>query len=345
MKKYAKHLNLASVLMLFVLTVIGILPLVGIGMAVAGSVGRAAGYPDYTEAGLNKLIPVLFSGEAREKFYERTCLSEISNTDFTGEIKNMGDKVIIPTEPDVTINEDYKKGQLLDIEYLESAAIEYTVDYAASFNFAVDDIDLKQFKIKDWISRYAGNAAKRVKISIERKLFSLAYADADSTNQGNTAGKLDGALAFGATGTPATITKTNCTDFIVELGQALDENDIPEDDRWIVIPAWMASRLKQSELKDASMMGDGSSRLLNGRIGQIDRFLVYSSNLLAKDAGTSDYHVLFGHKSALSFVSQFVKTDKYRPERAFADAMKGLNVWGFKVLQPTGLGQAVVKKG
>jgi hypothetical protein len=72
---------------------------------------------------------------------------------------------------------------------------------------------------------------------------------------------------------------------------------------------------------------------------------MYVSTLLSKDVGTSNYHVPFGQKMATSFVSQFVKVEKYRPERAFSDAMKGLNVYGFKTIQGKALGHGVVKKG
>lgn len=306
-------------------------------------IGRAAGYPNQGSDGLNKLIPIMFSGKALERFYEKTCLTEISNTDYIGEISAMGDKVIINTIPDVPIR-DYKKGQLLDVDYLESPAIEMTVDYAKSFNFAVDDIDLKQFKIKDWISKYADNAAQRVKIGIDSHVFGSIYADAHATNKGAAAGAISGNIPLGVTGTPIGLTKTTVIEHIILCGQCLDENNIPEEGRWMIIPAWMNSILKSSELKDASIIGEKSS-LRNGRIGMINNFTLYNSNLLTKDSGTADFHVLFGHKSALAFASNFAKVEKYRPERSFADAMKGLNVYGFKTLQPTALGETVVKKG
>lgn len=306
----------------------------------------AAGYPDYSAsgAGLNKLIPIIFSGRALERFYERTCLKEISNTDYVGEISDMGDKIIIPTIPDVPIK-DYKKGMLLDVDYLESPAVEMTVDFAKSYNFAIDDIDQKQMKIKDWISKYAVNAAMRVKIGIETHVLGSIYADAAVANKGATAGKISQDLNLGVTGTPVTFTKANIIDYILYANQVLDEQDRPDDGRWMVLPSWAVQMLKASDLKDASMTGDDKSPIRNGRVGMIDRMMLYGSNLVAKDAGTSNYHIPFGHISAFTFVNQFVKTEKYRPERTFSDAMKGLSVYGFKVLQPGSLGEIVAKKG
>jgi hypothetical protein len=344
-KKYIKHLNWAAFALLVVLTLLGITPVVGMGMLITGIVGRAAGYPDYTADGLNKLIPILFSGEARENLYARTCLSDITNTDFTGEIKNLGDRVEIPTDPHVTVS-DYVKGKLLDVEYLESPAITYTVDYAKSFNFAVDDIDQKQFKIKDWVSRYGGIAARDVKQAIETHFLSLVYADADTTNSGLTAGA-DADITLGVTGTPVSLSATNVTDYIADCAQCLSDNNVPEEDRYMVIPQFMKTLLMKSEYKDASGTGMDKSAMLKGRSAllPIHGFTIYDSNLLTKDSGTANYHMIFGQKMATSFVSQFVKVEKYRPERAFSDAMKGLNVYGFKTIQPKALGTGVVKKG
>src|SRR5208337_1188513 len=109
------------------------------------------GYPNYTVDGINNLIPELFASEAREKFYASTCLNQICYTNVIGasELKQQGDRIIIPTVGNVTVKR-YSKGQPIEREFVESPSIEMTVDEAAYFNFAVDKIDLKQFKIKNW---------------------------------------------------------------------------------------------------------------------------------------------------------------------------------------------------
>lgn len=307
-------------------------------------VNRAAGYPDLSYDGVSKLIPILFAADAREKFYASTCLPDISNQNILGasEIKNMGDRIEIATVPDVPIH-DYAKGDLLNVDYLESPVVEMTVDYAKSFNFAVDEIDLKQVKIKNWISRYANDANKQMKITIETAVLGGIYGDAHASNVGATAGAISGDINLGITGTPITITKSNVITKILQCSQVLGEQNIPKDDQWwMVIPEAMAACLKDSDLKNASMTGDASSPLRNkGLLGEIDRFKIFVSNLLTIDSSTSDYHILFGHRSAIWFVSQYTKVKMYEPERGFAQAMKGLNVYGYGVLQPTALGEMV----
>jgi hypothetical protein len=110
------------------------------------AIGRVAGHPDYTFDGTNKNIPVLFAGKTLEKLYDYTMLSEITNTDYVGEVKNVGDKVHVRTVPNIVIR-DYVKGQALTLEHPESASVEFTVDKAKYFNFALDDIDMKQFDL------------------------------------------------------------------------------------------------------------------------------------------------------------------------------------------------------
>jgi hypothetical protein len=113
----------------------------------------------------------------------------------------------------------------------------------------------------------------------------------------------------------------------------------------MVIPAWMAGMLKKSDLKDASMTGDGKSVLFNGRIGMLDRFTLYTDNNLYKVTDTVlCWYVMFGHISAFTFVTQITKSESLRAESTFADLVRGLQVYGYKTLQPASLGALYVRK-
>jgi len=305
------------------------------------SVSRVAGTPDYTFSGADKNIPILFAGKCLEKFYAATMLTEIAQTDYVGEIRTKGDKVIIRTIPTVTIK-DYVKNQKLDLEQPESPSVEFTVDYAKYFNFALDDIDIKQMDIA-MLDVWSGDAAMQMKIAIERLVFQTIYASPDAANEGATAGKINANINLGTSGSPLLMTRTNILDLLVDMGTVLDEQNIPEVDRWCILPPWMVAMLKKSDLKDAALTGDAVSPIRNGRVGMVDRLTLYNSNLQYLSSGNT--YVNFGHKSSLIFVSQLVKTEMYRPPDTFADAMKGLNVFGFKVIQPTAFGTAVVQKG
>lgn len=301
------------------------------------TVARTGGYPDYTfqsrDTRANDNIPILFSAKMLVKFYKATVFGSIANTEYEGEIKNQGDKVIIRTIPDITIR-DYVKGQKLTLERPESTSVELNIDKAKYFNCGLDDIDVKQFDI-DMMDKWAEDASEQMKITIDAAILTFLDDQEDSNNSGATAGVYSN-INLGVSGTAVSISKTNVIDYIVYCGQILDEQNIPETDRWFVIPAWMCALIKTSDLKDASLTGDSSTPLRNGRIGMIDRFTLYKSNQL--ETNGTETCMPFGHKSALTFASQIIKTEIYRPQDTFADAMKGLQVYGYSVIKPEALG-------
>lgn len=152
-------------------------------------------------------------------------------------------------------------------------------------------------------------------------------------------------------------------DFIIDCGLVLDEQRVPETGRWIVVPAWLAAMVKRSAFQQAYLTGDAVSIARNGRLGMIDRFTVYVSNLLpvgsgagAGTAGASssataalgtslasgEYAVYFGHSLGLTFASQMTKVETLRSESTFGTLMRGLQVWGFQVINATLVGYAVV---
>lgn len=310
------------------------------------SVGHTSGYPDYTFDGNNQNIPIVFSAKTLKRFYESTVLNEVSNTEYIGEIKSKGDKVIIRTVPDVTIS-DYVKGTALDLENPESPSIELTIDHAKYFNFALDDVDTQQMDI-NMISKWAENAAARFKIVIETAVWADIYADGDAYNQGNTAGYVSQNLLLGATGAPVALTPDNILEKIIDCGQCLDERNQNEQGRWMILPAWAIAMIKKSELKDASLTGDSQSILRNGRVGMIDTFTLYKSNILSTatdSSGPSCTRILYGTQDALAFAMTLTKTENYRPQNTFANAMKGLSVYGYKVVIDDAFGMLYAYKG
>ena len=119
------------------------------------------------------------------------------------------------------------------------------------------------------------------------------------------------------------------------MGTVLDEANCPEGDRFIVIPAKMAGMIKQSDLKDASITGDGNTPLRNGRLGMIDRFTVYVSHNLYKNG--SEFSVIGGHNMGFTFASQMTNMETIR-----SDIIRGLQVYGYKVVKPEALATMVV---
>ncbi len=309
------------------------------------SVARVAGMPDYTNDGASRFIPELWAGKLIEKFYLSTVWAAISNTDYQGMIKDQGDTVIIRNTPTLTIN-DYQKGQKLNYERPETTALELLIDKGKYFAFTCDDIDAYQSDIK-LMNTFSADAAEQMKIAIDADVLDTVSAGTlHTSNYGATAGHISGSYNLGASAAPVQITKANVLEYIVDCGSVLDEENVPESGRWMVIPSWFANLIKKSDLKDASMTGEGSAVIRNGRIGILDRFTLYLSNNLysATDGSYTAYYSLFGTNAAITFASQMTKMETLRAESTFGDLIRGLNVYGFKVVKPEALGLLYCRK-
>jgi len=307
-----------------------------------------------TPAYSGTFIPEIWSGKLIEKFYQSTVLAAISNTDYEGEIKSKGDKVHIRTKPTITIK-DYRADGTLEVERPASNIIDLLIDQGKYFNLILDDVYEVQSDI-NMMNMWSDDAAQQFKIVIDRQVLLSMIGKAATKNRGTAAGQISGNINLGVTGTPLQVVprnpaagKVEIIDLIVNLGLVLDEQNIPEQGRWIVVPAWLGAQIKQSELRDASLTGDGTSILRNGRLGMVDRFTIYVSNLLptgvAAGLAAGEWVVFAGTSHALTFASQINKVETMRSEHTFGQLLRGLQVYGFAVLDGTALAQAIVTPG
>ena len=314
--------------------------------------GSATPNPAYS----GTFIPVLWSTKLIEKFYASTVLAAISNTDYEGEIKNKGDKVIIRTKPTITIK-DYRADGLLEVERPSSNIVELLIDKGKYFNLILDDVMEIQSDL-NMMNMWSDDAAQQFKIVVDREILLSLLGQAHPDNKGTTAGHISHNVNLGVTGTPLAIVarnpagtagKVEIVDLLVRLGQVLDEQNIPETGRWVVLPAWISSQIKMSELRDASLTGDSVSILRNGRLGMVDRFTIYVSNLLpsgvAAGLAAGESVIYAGTQHALTFASQINKVETLRSEMTFGTLLRGLQVYGAKVLDGTALAQAIVTPG
>ena len=265
-----------------------------------------------------KFIPEIFSKLLQAKFYKQSVLPAISNTDYEGEISGQGDKVTISTVPAVTIG-DYAGS--ITTQELTTAKVELLIDKAKYYSFEVQDILKAQSNI-DLLEGASGDAAEGMRVAVETDVL---------------AGVVTGATTIGS---QTTITASNVLTSILSMSTALDNLNIPEEGRFIVVSPEFVSLLKQSELRQAYLTGDDTSPIRNGKVGMVDRFTVYQSNMLYTPGSGADSgytHVVAGHPKAISFASQFTNTETIRMESKFGDAVRGLQVYGSKVVVPDAL--------
>ncbi len=289
-------------------------------------------------------IPKLWSGKILEKFYDATVLAAIANTDYAGEITNMGDTVAIRSKPTITIR-DYEANQSLLVERPSAPSQDLVIDRGKYWNVIVDDVMEVQADL-DLLGMWADDASEQIKITVDTDVLGILNADIDAANKGATAGSRSGNIDLGDAAAPLDLVAKNPTggqvevvDAIIRLSQVLDEQNIPEQGRWLIMPAWMTAMISRSELRDSSLTGDGVSMLRNGRLGMIGRFTCYMSNLLptATETGIDPTRIYAGHSHGLTFASQLTKLETLRSEQTFGTLMRGLQVYGMKVTDGTAL--------
>lgn len=269
-------------------------------------------------AGEQHFIPEVFSKKLQAKFYAQTVLSEVTTNEYEGEISGLGNKVNIRTVPAVTVA-DYTGS--LSYSDVTSSTIELDINKAKSYAFKVDDILRMQADI-DFMNEAAQDAAQNMKIAIEQDVFANVAAGSSLTD---------------INATPANITSSTVLGHILSAGEQLDDNNIPEDGRFMIVNPAVATLIKQSELRQAYLTGDSVSPLRNGFIGKIDRFDMYVSNNLSTTSGVTSG--LYGHPKAIAYASQMTNTETVRLESSFGDGVRGLAVYGYKVVLPTAIGE------
>lgn len=306
-------------------------------------VPRASGIPDYGPAGTVKFIPEVWSGKLVEKFYKTTVFGEIASTDYEGEIAGFGANVIIRTIPDITVS-DYVIGEGLTPQYPSRNSVTLSIDKAKSFNVALNTVDSRQSDL-DLADVFANDGSMQLRIAADADMLETIPADVSAENSGSTAGADSNDLDLGTAASPRLISSANATQLWVDMGQVLDEQNVSDEGRWAVIPPWLAAVVKNSDLKIASLAGDGISILRNGKIGEINGITSYQSrNILRQTSPAVASYVMFGHSAGLTFAAQIVECQMIDNPSDFGYLIRGLMVYGFEVIEPSYLGTAVVAK-
>jgi hypothetical protein len=293
------------------------------------------GNPAYT----GNFIPEIWAGKLIENFYDATVCAAIANTDYEGAIRQHGDTVNIRTTPTITVR-TYVKGQTLDVEMPNSDKLQLLIDKGEYFSCIEDDVDKVQSDI-NLMDTWSKDASEQMKIKIDQRVLTDIIPGVHADNAGNLAGRITQNIDLGSVATPLALTSSNVLDYIVDMGVVLDEANVPESGRWMVIPAKMAGLIKKSDLQDASITGDSQSPLRNGRIGMIDRFTLYTSHNLLITSSTK-FNILAGTKAGFTFASQMTNMETLRAQTTFGNIIRGLQVYGYEVVKSEALAHGVV---
>jgi len=247
----------------------------------------------------------------------------VVNRNYEGDIAAQGDTVRIRSMGRPTIGDYVKNTTEIAPETLTDAERSLVIDQAKYFAFELDDID----------------AAQTPGGVLEESLVEASYGLRDVADQ-FIAAKYTEAQADNRIGTVSVTTADLAYTQIRKLSVVLDEANVPQEGRYVIVPPWYYGLLlENSKFVQVNQSGT-SAGLRNGIVGNVLGFDVLKSNNCVNVTG-DDWAVMAGHPSAITYAEQIVKVETYRPEDAFSDAVKGLHVYGGKVVRPDSLATVV----
>ena len=302
----------------------------------------------YNNLPSGNFTPEIFSQKVLKFFRRASVVEDITNTDYAGEIENFGDTVRIIKEPTITVS-SYSRGAVVNPQDLADDQITMVVDQANAFAFKIDDIEERQSHVN-----FEALATSSGAFSLKRK-YDANVLQAMVDGAGNTGAD------FGTASSPIDIYTAankgdNAVNMMLAMARALDDESIPEENRFFVAPPAFYEALFGAGAKFAEVQvtGDATSPLRNGLVmqGNIAGMQCYKSTALNNSGTdvvtitsqdtTNDFVVLAGHMSSTATASHIAKTEVVRSTDTFSDIVRGLHVFGRKVLRPEALVQGVV---
>lgn len=265
---------------------------------------------------ITNFIPEVWSAAILEALRAKLVFPSLCNRDYEGDIREAGDTVHITGYNDVTVRK-YVRGQAITVDDAtdEEAAV-LKIDQSDYFAFKVNDLDKTQAKA-DLTGKFTNSAAYNMMKNVETYISNLM--DAAVSTPAKTV----------AVGTPADAYLA-----VVEAGRKLDVQNVPDEGRWLVVsPDFYALLLQDSRFIEGTEAGHNT--LLNGVVGQVRGFtVVKSNNVPSKKASPDTQSILAGTNAAVTFAQQVSKVEAMRMQTDFADMVRGLDLYGAKVLRP-----------
>ena len=275
---------------------------------------------------VDRFVPSLWAATLLENLNAAHVAVNLCNRNYEGDISQSGDTVRITSIGRVTIDNYVKNSTSISPETLDDSQQVLTIDQAKYFAFQVDDVDARQVRDDGALMDVAmRDAAWGLGDAADTSVLSAMQS------QGATGNAL-GALTIG-TG------NVDAYENIVDLAVKLDENNVPRQGRWCIIPPWYHGWLQ----KNANFVSYGTQAnredLENGIIGAAAGMRIVVSNNLPS-ASTGRNYVIAGHEMGVTYAEQINSVEAYRQESAFSDAVKGLHLYGYKITRPYVLANA-----
>ena len=300
----------------------------------AGGTGQSNSY----------FLPSIYSRKVLNFFRKSSVVEAITNTDYAGEISAYGDSVKIIKEPVISVS-DYTRATDTTVTRLTDQELTLVVDSAKAFKFIVDDIETNMSHV-NFKEVATSSAAYALRDSYDAAVIATMFSGVSSSSPDHilgsdnatdlAAGTFDGTgnldIGFGSS-------EHDPIDVMARMARLLDEQNVPEEGRWFVAGPDFYEVLGQASSKLLSVdfnAGQGSIR--NGLVssGKLRGFEMYKSNNIASTSNAAG-KCLGGHISSTATAQTIISTETLRDPSSFGDIVRGLHVYGAKVLRPEAL--------
>ncbi len=276
--------------------------------------------------------PIIYSQKVRKFFRTASVAEAITNTDYAGEIENYGDTVNIIKEPTVSVS-SYTRGAVVNIQDIQDDQLQLTVDQANAFAFKVDDIEERHSHI-NFESVSTSSGAYALKNAYDANIIAAMFAGPSSSSPDHVVGS-DGSgvdTGFGSS-------EIDPVDIISKHGKLLNLQDVPEENRWFLGSPEFYEQMGQASSKLMSDTTGSATPLRNGKVysGKVMNMELYMTNNFAASSTSNYFKVLSGHMSSTATANHIAKIEVIRDTDSFSDVVRGLHVFGRKVLRDTAL--------
>lgn len=276
---------------------------------------------------ITKAVPTVWAARIKAALLTTHVFgaAQVVNRDYEGDISDFGVTVKIIGVQKVAVKNYTKNAVIAAPDVLTDEELTLTIDQAKYFNFSVDDIDAAQTRPK-LVNEAARTAAWGLIDKSDHYISDAMLADS-----------LAGGTQLFPVGTPAALTPADAYELLVDMAVALTSRDIPTEGRFAVCSANFYGLIQKDD-RFVHATGQGDAMLANGLVGRVAGFTIYQSNNITD--GAAQGAVIAGARMAFSFAEQLLRVEAYRPDNMFADAMKGLYVYGGKTVWPEALSTA-----
>ena len=276
--------------------------------------------------------PIIYSQKVQKFFRTASVAEAITNTDYAGEIENYGDTVNIIKEPTVSVS-SYTRGAVVNIQDIQDDQLQLTVDQANAFAFKVDDIEERHSHI-NFESVSTSSGAYALKNAYDQNVIAAMFAGPSSSSPDHVVGS-DGSgvdTGFGSS-------EIDPVDIISKHGKLLNLQDVSEENRWFLGSPEFYEQMGQASSKLMSDTTGSATPLRNGKVysGKVMNMELYMTNNFAASSTSNYFKVLSGHMSSTATANHIAKIEVIRDTDSFSDVVRGLHVFGRKVLRDTAL--------